>query len=168
MQTSDVQSSDTMEKVGVKPAMAVGHAPHAAPQSPPASGGSLPGALPRGPQPAAPDYRKLASKVDVRLTAPLRAALTAAAKAEGVTDGALIRRWVADALGLDAEADRASAPRVRIPPEEQAVLAGALRDLGALYEPLSRPSVPADEVKAGLDRIRSAVMPIVIGLGRSA
>lgn len=167
MQTSDVQSSDIGKMEGVKPAMAVGHAAHAAPQSV-ATAPSLPGALPRGPQPAAPDYRKLASKVDVRLTAPLRAALTAAAKAEGVTDGALIRRWVADALGLDAEADRASAPRVRIPPEEQAVLAGALRDLGALYEPLSRPSVPADEVKAGLDRIRAAVMPIVIGLGRSA
>ncbi len=33
---------------------------------------------------------------------------------------------------------------------------GALRDLGALYEPLSRPTVPADEVKAGLDRVRAA------------
>lgn len=166
MPTSDVQSSDTMEKMRVKPAMAVGHADR---QSPPVSGGSLPGATPRGPhQPAAIDHRKLASKVDVRLTAPLRAALTAAAKREGVTDGALIRRWVADALGLDADADRASAPRVRIPPEEQAVLAGALRDLGALYEPLSRPVVPAAEVKTGLDRIRAAVMPIVIGLGRSA
>jgi hypothetical protein len=107
--------------------------------------------------------------VDVRLTAPLRAALTAAAKREGVTDGALIRRLVADALGVEAEADRASGPRVRIPPEEQAVLAGALRDLGALYEPLSRPTVPAAEVKAGLDRIRAAIMPVVIGLnGRAA
>ncbi|WP_342163123.1 hypothetical protein [Methylobacterium sp. SD21] len=85
-----------------------------------------------------------------------------------MSDSAWLRQRALDALGLESAVDAASGPRPRIPPEEQAVLAGVLRDLGALYEPLGRASVPVEEVKAGLDRIRSAVMPIVIGLGRSA
>ncbi len=165
MQTSDVGSSDIRNGERVKPAMRV----LTDPQSPPVSGGSLPGALPRGPQPAAPDHRKLATKFDLRISPDLRERLRTAAAREGVADGVYIRRLLADAVGAEAPADREGGPRVRIPPEEQSILAGALRDLGALYEPLSRPTVPVAEVKTGLDRVRAAIMPVVIGLsGRGA
>lgn len=151
----------------VKPAMAVGHAPRAAPQSVPVPVPSLPGATPRGPlTPAAIDPRKLASKVDVRLTAPLRAALTAKAKAEGVTDGALIRRLVADALGIEALEDRVSGPRQRIPDADLVVLSSLIRDVGGLYAPVRAGQVP--EVLAGLDGIRAALVPMVVGLNARA
>ncbi|WP_284211901.1 hypothetical protein [Methylobacterium brachythecii] len=105
----------------------------------------------------------------MKLSSDLRGRIAKAAAAEGVSDSAWLRLRALDALGLESAVDAASGPRPRIPPEEQAVLAGALRDLGALYEPLSRSTVNADEIKAGLDRIRGAVMPIVIGLNaRSA
>ncbi len=151
--------------VSVKPAMAVGQATPAAPHS---DGGpsSLPGAPPRGPQPPAVDAKRLASKVDVRLTAPLRAALTAAAQKEGVTDGALIRRLVADALGVEAETDRASAPRVRIPPAELEALATAVREIGALHQAAALGR--SDEVLAGLDRVRAVLIPVCVGLARAA
>lgn len=112
--------------------------------------------------------RPLGSVLGIKMTEGLREAVGARANADGVSDSAWLRHLVLRELGLKSETDAASGPRPRIPPAEQAVLAGALRDLGALYEPLSRPSVPVDEVKAGLDRIRVAVMPIVIGLGRTA
>lgn len=148
----------------IKPAMAVGHGSAATP--PPPSVG-LPGAPPRGPQsPPAPNHRKLASKVDVRLTGPLRGALTEAAKAAGVTDGAYVRRLVADALGLDAEADRGSGPRQRIPDADLMILAGLIREVGGLY-PAAR-SGKADEVIAGLDRVRAALVPMVVGLNGRA
>ncbi|MHC2086502.1 hypothetical protein [Methylobacterium sp. CM6244] len=153
--------------MSVKPAMAVGHAPRAALQSPPVPGGSLPGAMPRGPQvPAAIDRRKLASKVDVRLTGPLRGALTEAAKAAGVTDGAYVRRLVADALGLDAEADRGSGPRQRIPDADLMVLAGLVREVGSLYGPAR--AGKTEEVILGLDGIRGALVPMVVGLNARA
>ncbi|AWI91779.1 hypothetical protein C0214_20270 [Methylobacterium sp. DM1] len=165
MQTSDVPPSDIVSGNGVKPAMAVGQS--SAIQSPPVPVGSLPGALPRGPQPAAPDYRKLASKVDVRLTAPLRAALTAAAKREGVTDGALIRRLVADALGVEAEVDRASAPRVRIPPAELEALSNCVREIGIATQQATLGQT--DEVIKSLGRIRGVLIPTCVGLaGRCA
>ncbi|KQO45256.1 hypothetical protein ASF08_23530 [Methylobacterium sp. Leaf85] len=104
----------------------------------------------------------MASKVDVRLTGPLRGALTEAAKAAGVTDGAYVRRLVADALGLDAEADRGSGPRQRIPDADLIILAGLIREVGGLY-PAAR-SGKADEVIAGLDRVRAALVPMVVGL----
>lgn len=166
MQTSDVVSSDIQSVDRVKPAMAVGQTTSAAPQSPPVPVASLPGALPRGPQPAAIDPRKLASKVDVRLTAPLRAALTEAAKREGVTDGALIRRLVADALGVEAEADRASAPRVRIPPAELEALSTAVREIGALHQAAALGR--SEEILAGLDRVRAVLIPVCVGLARAA
>lgn len=151
--------------MSVKPAMAVGHGSAA---TPPPPGVGLPGATPRGPQvPAAIDRRKLASKVDVRLTGPLRGALTEAAKQAGVTDGAYVRRLVADALGLDAEADRGSGPRQRIPDADLMILSGLVREVGGLYAPAR--SGKADEVIAGLDRVRAALVPMVVGLNaRSA
>ncbi|WP_246413428.1 hypothetical protein [Methylobacterium brachythecii] len=116
-----------------------------------------------------PVKRPLPSVLGVKLSSDLRGRIAKAAAAEGVSDSAWLRLRALDALGLESAVDAASGPRPRIPPEEQAVLAGALRDLGALYEPLSRSTVNADEIKAGLDRIRGAVMPIVIGLNaRSA
>ena len=165
MQTSDEPPSDIVSGKRVKPAMGV----LTDTQSPP-SGGSLPGAPPRGPRvPTAPDHRRLATKFDLRISPDLRERLRVAAAKEGVADGVFIRRLLADAVGAEAPADREGGPRVRIPPEEQAVLAGALRDLGALYEPLSRATVPVAEVKAGLDKVRAAIMPVVIGLaGRCA
>jgi hypothetical protein len=118
--------------------------------------------MPRGPQKI--DARKLGSKVDVRLTAPLREALTAAAKAEGITDGAWIRALVADRLGLAAAQDRVSGPRQRIPDADLAVLSDLVREAGGLYA----------QVKAGrphdvlpiLDRIRTSLVPMIVGLDR--
>lgn len=149
-----------------KPAMAVGHAPRAALQSGPVPGLSLPGALPRGPQPSAIDARKLASKVDVRLSGQLRNALSAAAKRNGVTDGAYVRRLVADALGLDVEADRGSAPRQRIPDADLLVLSGLIRQVGGLYGPAR--AGKTEEVILGLDGIRGALVPMVVGLNGRA
>jgi hypothetical protein len=146
--------------MSVKPAMAVGHTACAA--TPPPPGSVLPGATPRGPLSAKPDFRKLASKVDVRLSGPLRAALTEAAKAAGATDGAFIRGLVADALGIEAKADRASGPRQRIPDADLVVLSGLIRDVGALYAPVR--AGRAEEILAGLDAVRAALVPMVVGL----
>ncbi|CAO4170857.1 hypothetical protein CLBKND_01678 [Methylorubrum aminovorans] len=113
--------------------------------------------------------RPLGSVLGIKMTPGLREAVAYRARQDGLSDSAWLRHLVLRELGLNSETDAVSGPRPRIPPEEQAVLAGALRDLGALYEPLSRPAVPVAEVKAALDRVRAAVMPIVIGLnGRSA
>jgi len=104
--------------------------------------------------------------VDVRLTGPLRSALTEAAKRAGVTDGAFLRNLVADALGVEAAADRVSAPRQRIPDADLAVLAGLVRDIGGLYAPARTGKV--EEVLAGLDAVRAALVPMVVGLNAPA
>lgn len=166
MLTSDKSASDNFSRNEIKPAMAVGHrVPGSDLQSPSVPAGLLPGATPRGP--LKPDHRRLASKVDVRLSGKLRAALTAAAKADGVTDGAWIRNLVADRLGVAAADDRASGPRQRIPDEDLVVLSGLVRDAGALYAQVQarRPH----DVLPLLDRIRTSLIPMVVGLnGRSS
>ncbi len=158
---SDTRVSDKFSKVQqemeVKPAMAVGHASAATQPHP---GLVLPGAPPRGPR----EGRELAAKVDLRMTPVLREAVRARAAAEGVSDGALIRRVLADALGAEASADRESGKRPRLPPEELAVLAGVVRQLGAVWGPLSLGRI--SEAREGVERARTALIPLVMRLSR--
>lgn len=75
----------------------------------------LPGALPRGPQRKTAPY-PLPAKIDLRLTDGLREALRKRALADGITDSAMARRILLDALGVESDLDRRSGIDIR--PEE--------------------------------------------------
>ena len=144
----------------VKPAMEGQRGPSSAP---------LQGAASQGLRPVDPLKRPpaaLDTVLGVKLSTALRARIAVAAKADGVTDSAWLRLRALDALGMESAVDAASGPRPRIPPAELEALAGVVREIGALHGPASLGK--ADEVLAGLDRVRAVLIPICVNLGRSA
>jgi hypothetical protein len=150
---SDTGVSDNSVQNRDKPAMAVGHS-RAVIQ--PAPGRVLPGAPPRGPLAS-----KLAGKVDLRLSGILREAVRSAAKEKGLTDGAYIRTILADHLGAEAPADRASGLRKREPSELAVRIAAAVRELGAAYTPLAQQPPDIAGAKGHLARVRETLLPIM-------
>ncbi|MFC4172734.1 hypothetical protein ACFOYU_11775 [Microvirga sp. GCM10011540] len=156
----DTAETETAEK-GVKPAMEViqpSRLPHL--QTPPADWA---GAPPRAPR---VDHRKLGGVMTMRLSGDLRCGLQAAAKAEGITESALVRRLILDRLGLESDADRASGRRPRIPDQDLQVLAGLVREVGSLYGPARSQPPKIDKIIGGLDRLRAALVPMVARAGR--
>lgn len=110
--------------------------------------------------------RPLGSVLGIKMTEGLREAVTSRANADGVSDSAWLRHLVLRELGLESETDAASGPRPRIPPAELEALAGCVREIGALHGPASLGK--SDEVLAGLDRVRAVLIPLCVGLARSA
>ncbi|MGA4555228.1 hypothetical protein [Methylorubrum aminovorans] len=110
--------------------------------------------------------RPLPSVLGVKLSADLRARIAAAARDEGVSDSAWLRQCALDRLGVESAVDAASGPRPRIPPAELEALSGVVREIGALHGPASLGK--ADEVLEGLDRVRAVLIPLCVGLARSA
>lgn len=159
---SDSVLSDNSVQSRDKPAMGVGHG-SAGTATQPAPEAGRPGAPPRGPL-----ARKLAGKVDLRLSGDLREALREAAKRKGVTDGAFVRSLVADAVGAKASTDRESGIRKREPSEVAIRIAQAVRELGAAHVPLSSlpPDIPA--AKGHLARCREVLIPIMREEARDA
>ena len=145
----------------VKPAMA-GQRPAREPA--PAASASQ-GLRPVDPVKASP-MRPLPSVLGVKLSADLRSRIAAAAKADGVTDSAWLRLRALDALGMESAVDAASGPRPRIPAAELEALAGVVREIGGLHGAASLGK--ADEVLAGLGRVRAVLIPIIVGLDARA
>ncbi|UYW28225.1 hypothetical protein OKC48_06810 [Methylorubrum extorquens] len=110
--------------------------------------------------------RPLPSVLGVKLSHDLRTQIAVAAQMQGVSDSAWLRQVALDRLGMESAVDAASGPRPRIPPAELEALAGVVREIGTLHGPASLGR--AEEVLAGLDRVRAVLIPLVVGLGRSA
>ncbi|MFC5554972.1 hypothetical protein [Methylobacterium iners] len=108
----------------------------------------------------------LAQVLGVKLSPDLRLQIAAAAQREGISDSAWLRQRALDALGTVSAPDAASGRRPRVAPEDQAALAGAVRDLGEATVALAAvPSRHADAT-AALQRARETIVPIVIGFER--
>lgn len=146
---------------GVKPAMA-GQRPTSTPAPAVSASQGLRPVDPGKPSP----MRPLPSVLGVKLSADLRARIAAAARDEGVSDSAWLRQRALEALGVESAVDAASGPRPRIPPAELEALSGVVREIGALHGPASLGK--AKEVLDGLDRVRAVLIPLCVGLARSA
>lgn len=141
------------EKDGFKPAME-GQRPSSAPVPASASQGRCP-VDPRRPLP---------SVLGVKLSADLRARIKDAAEKAGVSDSAWLRQRALDALGVESVPDAASGRRPRLPPEDQAALAGCVRELGEAT--LAVRAGRINEGVAAVERARQVIVPVVLGFER--
>lgn len=143
-------------EVDLKPAMA-GQRPSGLPATP-APAGAGQGRCPVDPR------RPLPSVLGVKLSADLRARIKGAAEKAGVSDSAWLRQQALVALGVESPVDAASGRRPRLPPEEQAALAGIVRDLGEAT--LAARAGRTDDAVSAMERARQTLIPVVIGFER--
>ncbi|GJD87110.1 hypothetical protein BHAOGJBA_0610 [Methylobacterium hispanicum] len=125
----------------------------------------VPAAASQGLRPVDPS-KKLPSVLGVKLTSDLRGRIAAAARAAGVSDSAWLRQRALDALGLVSAPDTASGRRPRVALEDQAALAGVVRELGeaTLAARIGR----TGEAVAAMERARQVLVPVVVGFERRA
>lgn len=110
--------------------------------------------------------RPLQQVLGVKLSPDLREQIAAAARAAGVSDSAWLRARALDALGLESPVDAASGRRPRVAPEDQAALAGVVRELGAAT--MAVRSGRVDEGVDAMERARRVLVPVVLGFERRA
>jgi hypothetical protein len=89
----------------------------------------------------------------------LNAAVARAAKAEGLTAGAWVRRLILDRLALVSAVDRRSGRPVHRPSDDTVTLVGAIRALGDVGHALSSKDPVA--ARASLTIARDALLPLV-------
>jgi len=117
--------------------------------------------------PPTPTVRTALGQVlGIRLTPDLRARVAEAATASGSSDSAWLRQVALDALGVESPEDAASGRRVRVAPEDQAALAGVIREIGEAT--LSAQAGRTSEAVEALERARQVLVPVVIGFERRA
>lgn len=138
-----------------KPAMDVTHAPGAPYIQQPPMGTVLPGALPRGPL----KHPGLELSFVTRMSRELGAGVADAARAEGITAGAWVRRVLMERLALRSSIDHRSGRPIHRPAEDTVVLVAAIRALGDVGHALSSKDVPA--ARASLATARETLLPLV-------
>jgi hypothetical protein len=106
----------------------------------------------------------LGGVLGIRLTPDLRARVAEAATAAGASDSAWLRQVALEALGVSSPEDAASGRRVRVAPEDQAALAGCVREIGEAS--LAAQAGRTAEAVAALERARGVLVPVVLGFER--
>lgn len=95
-----------------------------------------------------------------RMTGQLNAAMLRAAHKEGLTGSAWVRGLILDRIGMQSEEDSRSGRPVRNPDADHAAIAAAIRELAAVSAAVQL--ADTDGAKAGLDRARHLLIPIVV------
>ena len=118
---------------------------------------------PAPPPAARPPARKrgLHVRLVVRVSGGLSAATRQAARGEGLTVGAWVRRLLLDRLGMQSEADARSGRPVRMPEAHQAAIAAALRNLAAASA-AAQSDDPASAIPA-IQAARAILVPLALG-----
>ena len=138
-----------------KPAMEVMHADGAPYLQQHPSDAVLPGAPPRGPL----KRQGLELSHVTRMSRELGAGVADAARAEGITAGAWVRRVLMERLALRSSLDHRSGRPVHRPAEDTVILVGAIQALGDVGHAISSKDLPA--AKASLAAAREALLPLV-------
>ena len=126
--------------------------------------------MPTPPVPADPDGspREAGVGLDLRfvtrMSRPLGDAIAAAARRDGVTKGAWVRRLLLDRLDLRSDPDTRSGRPSYLPAEEIAELSAAVRELASVNFAIAAGDIVA--AKAGLDRARGHLIPILMRQSR--
>ncbi|WP_139234055.1 hypothetical protein [Methylobacterium pseudosasicola] len=100
----------------------------------------------------------------VRISRNLGHAIGAAARRDGVTAGAWVRRVLLERLDLHSNLDARSGRPVFLPAEEVAELAAAVRELASVNNAIATADTAA--AKAGLDRTRHHLIPVLMRQSR--
>lgn len=120
----------------------------------PAHGQNLPAAR-------APSSRKgLAIRFVTRMSVELDRAIAERARGDGLTAGAWVRRVLLERVALDSARDAKSGRPIRKPGDYEIAIATAVRELGAVNAAIA--GGETDAALAGIDRARSALIPLVV------
>ncbi|KQO42505.1 hypothetical protein ASF08_12960 [Methylobacterium sp. Leaf85] len=95
-----------------------------------------------------------------RMSGELSEAVAAAARRDGQTAGAYVRRMLLDHVGMHSPQDARSGRPVRKPDEDRAAIASAIRALGSLSAALSVRDEAAAQDR--LHEARSLLIPLVV------
>lgn len=96
----------------------------------------------------------------VRISEELDRAVSGAARLEGTTAGAWVRRVLLDKVSLDSARDARSGRPIRRPSEYETAIGAAVRELGAINAAVA--AGDRDAATAGLDRARAVLIPLVV------
>ncbi|WP_156629675.1 hypothetical protein [Methylobacterium sp. Leaf85] len=94
------------------------------------------------------------------MSGELSEAVAAAARRDGQTAGAYVRRMLLDHVGMHSPQDARSGRPVRKPDEDRAAIASAIRALGSLSAALSVRDEAAAQDR--LHEARSLLIPLVV------
>lgn len=96
-----------------------------------------------------------------RMSDELSDAVARAARRDGITSGAWVRRAVMERVGLQSDIDARSNAPSRKPEPDVAALAAAVRELAALSTALSLNDTAG--ARASVDRARRILIPLAVG-----
>jgi len=103
----------------------------------------------------------LAVRFVTRMSDDLHAAIVRAARSDGISTGAWMRRTAMGRLALQSDRDAHSNAPTRRPEQDVATLAAAVRELATLSAALSLGDVAG--ARAGVDRARRILIPLALG-----
>lgn len=95
-----------------------------------------------------------------RVTEDLDRAITIAARQDGATVGAWVRRTLLEKVALDSARDAKSGRPIRKPSEYETAIGAAVRELGAVNAAIATDD--RDAALAGIDRARAVLIPLVV------
>lgn len=105
--------------------------------------------------------RGLSVRFVTRMTPDLDKAIATAARQDGLTAGAWVRRALLERVAMDSPRDARSGRPIRKPSEYDVAIGAAIRELGVVSAAVSTDD--GDAAKAGLDRARAVLIPLVVG-----
>lgn len=95
-----------------------------------------------------------------RMSDSLNEAVAAAAREEGVTAGAWVRRLLMERVAVDSARDARSGRPIRKPSDYEVAIGAAIRELGSVNAAIA--GGDRDAAIAGIDRARSVLIPLVV------
>lgn len=95
-----------------------------------------------------------------RMSDDLSEAVASAARQDGVTAGAWVRRLIMERVALDSTRDARSGRPIRKPSEYEVAIGAAVRELGSVNAAIA--GGDSDAAIAGLDRARGVLIPLVV------
>lgn len=104
--------------------------------------------------------RGLSVRFVTRMSDDLSEAVASAARHEGLTAGAYVRRLLLDRVGMQSAEDAKSGRPIRKPDEDVATIAAAVRELASVSTAVGLRDEAA--AKAGLAQARSLLIPLVV------
>ncbi|NEU12486.1 hypothetical protein G3T14_10100 [Methylobacterium sp. BTF04] len=99
-----------------------------------------------------------------RISRELSGAIADAARRDGVTAGAFVRRMLLERVAIQSAADARSGRPVRQPDDDAAAIAAAIRELAAVNAAISMKDLAA--AKMSLTTVREILIPLVIRQAR--
>ncbi|MCJ2117015.1 hypothetical protein MKK65_10610 [Methylobacterium sp. J-001] len=94
------------------------------------------------------------------MSRPLGDAVAAAARRDGLTAGAWVRRLLLERLDLRSDLDARSGRPIYLPAEQVEAISTAVRELASVNAAIATADPTA--AKAGLDRVRALLIPILM------